>query len=495
MDYLDNWPRVQEFYARDYSLDAIQRFARERPALDPAHREKLGAALAAQQKRWGGGPRGAEKIAAGAAAVVTGQQPMLFSGPHFSILKAVSIIRIAAELERAGIPAVPVFWVAAEDHDHEELESAWVLGRNSELARIQIDLANSESAPAGWMAFGGDIQEAVNQCMNHLPQSEFSAEVRALLADSYVPGASPVVAFARMMAQLHPESELTFVDPLDPALKSLAQPVIDLAIRRNAEMRAAVLARSRAVSAAGYHEQVRVDEGFTGLFAYRGRSRQVLRPAEVRPGIAWSPNVLLRPVVQDTIFPTAVYVAGPAEVAYFAQAAAVYETLDVPMPPVFPRISATLLEPRIARAAEKYRIAFSDVFRGREYLKRRAVDALENGKSFDQIRARIEEELESLRPVLGAVDPTLLGALDTSRQKMMHQIEALHGKFSSAAARRDELLERHLDAILNSLFPGKKLQERVINIASFLDRYGFGIVRELGSRLSLDTREHQVLEI
>ena len=131
-------------------------------------------------------------------------------------------------------------------------------------------------------------------------------------------------------------------------------------------MRSAIIARNKALSAAGYHAQVKVDENFTGLFGYHGRSRQPLRPNELRNGISWSPNVLLRPVVQDTLFPTAAYVGGPAEVAYFAQAAAVYETLGKPMPPIFPRISATVIEPRVARIKEKYALELEDVFRGRE---------------------------------------------------------------------------------------------------------------------------------
>ena len=260
-------------------------------------------------------------------------------------------------------------------------------------------------------------------------------------------------------------------------------------------MRSAVIARSRSLSEAGYHEQVKVDENFTGLFGYRGRSRQALKPDELTPDIAWSPNVLLRPVVQDTIFPTAVYIGGPAEIAYFAQAAAVYDTLRLPMPPVFPRISATILEPRVARALEKYGISFLDVFRGREFLKRKAVESIQDGELFDHVRTRVEEEMELLRPVLGAVDPTLLGALDTSRHKMLHQVEALRTKYVNAATKRNETVERHLESIGTSLFPEKKLQERVINITSFILRYGVGIIERLEQNLSLDTKQHQLLEI
>jgi bacillithiol synthase len=427
--------------------------------------------------------------------VVTGQQPVIFSGPNLAILKAISVIKIAKELELAGVPAVPVFWVAAEDHDFEELESTWLLDRNSELVQVRVDLSNTESLPAGWLQFGEDVKEAVSHCASHLPQSEFVPVVVQLLADCYSPGMSPVTSFARMMAKLFAETDLVLVNPLHSELKSLAQPTIDLAFKRNAEMRSALIERSRAIAAAGYHEQVKVDENFTGFFAYRDRSRQVLRPSEIQAGLSWSPNVLLRPLFQDTLFPTVTYVAGPAEIAYLAQAAAAYKILEIPMPPIFPRISASILEPRVARAAEKYDISFPDVFRGRDFLRNKAVATTQDGDFFARLREKIEEELESLRPLLASVDPTLLGALDNSRQKVLHQVETLRGKYVNAAARRDETIERHLQAIINSLFPDKKLQERMINVTSFLARYGFGILHQLTERVSLDSREHQVIEI
>jgi uncharacterized protein YllA (UPF0747 family) len=199
--------------------------------------------------------------------------------------------------------------------------------------------------------------------------------------------------------------------------------------------------------------------------------------------------------MQDSIFPTVAYVGGPAEVAYFAQAAAVYEALKRPVPPVFPRISATILEPRIDRVLRKYELEFQDVFRGRDLLRRKAVAKVQGVEVFDLVRDRISAELEVLRPALNAVDPTLAGALDNSRQKVLHQVETLRTKFVNAEARRNETLERHLDSITNSIFPEKKLQERVINITSFLVRYGLGFIQQLEKELDLDSREHQVIEI
>jgi len=494
-DYLEDWPRVQGFYAHHYSVESVAAFARKRPKLEGPHLDRLCSALSEQQRAWGAGQRGVEKLAAGAVAVVTGQQPGLFTGPHLSLLKAISAIQLACRLEEAGIAATPVFWVAAEDHDHLEIESTWILNRDSGLSQVRVDLSNPEPTPAGWARFRSDISDAVKACLEQLPPSEFAGDVKSILESSYEPGASPVDAFAKMMAQLFSASGMTFVNPLHPELRRLAQPTIDQAIARNTALRSAVLQKSRALSEAGYHEQVKVDDHFTGLFALRGQARVPLRPNEVSPGIEWSANVLLRPVIQDAIFPTAAYVGGPAEIAYFAQAAGVYDTLSIPMPPAVPRISATILEPRVARFLEKYGIDFMDVFRGREFVKRKVVEAVQDGELLDHVRTRIDQELESLRPALEAVDATLAGALDTSRNKVAHQIETLRTKYVNAVAKRNESVERHLEAITNSLFPEKKLQERLINITSFMVRYGPGVVEQLQKSLSLDVHQHQLVRI
>lgn len=495
LDYVSDWARVSSFYPHDYSIESITAFARERPPLEPAHREKLCAVLAEQQERWGGSRASIDKLAAGAVVVIGGQQPGLFTGPNYTILKALTIIKIARALEQRGVSAVPVFWTAAEDHDYEEIAWASVLDKDSALLKTRVDLSNGEAAPVGWLQLREDVTQAAAECLAGLPQSEFLAEVRNILETSYKPGSSPVEAFARMMTKLFGTSGLILVNPLQPELKRLAEPTIVQAVRRNSDIRSAVLARSRAMSDAGYHEQVKVDNNFTGLFAYRGKSRRALRPDELGIDSALSPNVLLRPVVQDTLFGTVAYVGGPAEIAYLGQAGAVYEVLGKSLPPVFPRISATILEARIGRALKKYEMNFNDVFRGKEFMRRRAVESVQGVELFDTVRGRIEADLESLRPALNSIDATLAAALDTSRQKVLHQIETLRTKFVNAEARRNETLERQLDAITNSIYPEKKLQERVINVTSFLVRYGSGFVGWLEEALNLDSREHQVIEI
>jgi bacillithiol synthase len=496
-DYTADFSRVRQFYPQSYSLEAITAFARQRQALDSTHRDRLCTALLEQQKKWGASATAVasiEKLGHGAVAVMTGQQPGLFTGPLYTILKALTAIKLAKAIEDAGVPAVPVFWVASEDHDFEEIRWAAVLDRDSALRKVHVDLSNDERSPVGWLKFHDDVTAAAGTCLSMFPASEFLSEVREILDLTYRPGRSPSDAFAGMMARLFADTELVLADPLDAELKRIAAPTLTMAVRQNSEIRKAVLAQSQALSSAGYHEQVKVDENFTGLFAYRNRSRSALKPNEISTDLALSPNALLRPVVQDSIFPTVAYIGGPAETDYFAQAAAVYQVLGRPVPPVYPRISVTVLEPRVSRAMKKYGIEFPDVYKGRDVLKRKAIESCEETR-FDEVRDHLIQQIELLRPSLVSADPTLAGALDTSRRKVIHQIESLRAKFVNAEVRRHETLERRLDAIANSLFPEKKLQERVINVTSFLVRYGLGFVGRLQRAVDLDSRQHQIIEI
>jgi uncharacterized protein YllA (UPF0747 family) len=165
------------------------------------------------------------------------------------------------------------------------------------------------------------------------------------------------------------------------------------------------------------------------------------------------------------------------------------------LPPVFPRISATILEARVSRALHKYGLTLEEGFEAKESLKRKVVDASQGMNSFQAAKDEVEKQIESLRPLLSAVDSTLIGALDTSKQKVLYQIETLHTKFINAETKRNEVMERHIDSIVNSLFPGKKLQERAINVVSFISRYGIGFLQRLQESVSLDSTEHQVIDV
>src|SRR5215831_18265619 len=165
LDYVSDWTRVRQFYPQPYSLESIAQFARQRRPLDRAHRDRLCAGLT-------GDKASIEKLAAGAAAVITGQQAQLFAGPNYTIFKALTAVKLAKALDAAGVPAVPVFWVAAEDHDYQEIETTCILDRDSRLSQIRVDLSNEAVSPAGWLALRADVSEAIAATLSGLPESE-----------------------------------------------------------------------------------------------------------------------------------------------------------------------------------------------------------------------------------------------------------------------------------------------------------------------------------
>jgi uncharacterized protein YllA (UPF0747 family) len=299
------------------------------------------------------------------------------------------------------------------------------------------------------------------------------------------------------MLSLFRGTDLVMADPMDPALRVFAAGVLGDTLHRNGELRAAVLERTQAIRRAGYREQVKVDETFTGLFRFRDGRREAFDPAEAN-GVSpsdLSPNVLLRPVVQDTLFPTAAFVAGPAEIAYLAQAGAAYECLGRAMPPICPRISATLIDPPAARILARYGLTFADVLEGPAHLRERLVFASGDGAHFDAARERVLGEIGGLRPLVESADPTLGGALDNTIRKVSGQIDALRARFEAARTRKDRLLEDHLNSLTDRLLPDGKLQERVLNVTSFLVRYGPALVSILDEALDPDGGFHQVVEL
>lgn len=495
LDYVRSSSTVERFYPNQYSIDAVERFSRARIKLDSNYREQLAGIMESQQGRWGVDPSPAKRLASGAVAVITGHQAGLFGGPMFCVLKALTAVKVAMSLCDRGVDAVPVFWIAAEDHDIEEIEWAGILGNDADFHKVTANLVGEERAPVGWMRFNEGIRETIETCFDVLPASEFRADVLDLIQDTYRPDTSPVDAFGGMMGRLFDGMGLIFVDPLEPSFRNLSESVMGRVVDRVDDLRAAVIERSRQISDAGYLEQVRVDEAFTGFFKYCDGVRQPLRVGEITLASALSPNALVRPFVQDSVFPTAAIVGGPAEIAYFAQAGAVYECFGVAMPPIFPRITATVLEPSVSRIMNKFDLQMEDVFDGPDTLRRKAVGEIQDITEFGQTRDEVIGAVEGLRRPVEAVDQTLGDALDNALRKMRYQIDRLETRFINAKVHRNQTLDRQLRTVSSRLFPGRKLQERTVNATSFLVRYGMGLVRMLDERLELDGTVHQVIEL
>jgi bacillithiol biosynthesis cysteine-adding enzyme BshC len=514
--FVEDFARVARYYEQPPTMAGIVAAARK-IALAPEVRSGVVDVLREQNKAFGAGEdtfRNLDRLANGAAAIVTGQQVGLFTGPAYSLYKAISAVRYAEEVSGKGIDAVPVFWLATEDHDLAEINHVeW----NTETGSVQFELPQTltdSGRRVGEVKLGPAITALVAKATESL-QGGFAEEIARALRESYTPEETYGSAFGKLMARLLAGRGIIFLDPLDSRLHRLAAPIYRRALDDADSLRDALIARSKELDHAGYHAQVKVSGGSTLLFYNVDGRREALRSRngkfyaghasftleELHAAIeknpeAFTPNVLLRPIVQDTLLPTAAYIAGPAEIAYMAQAQVVYQKLLGRMPAILPRASFTILEPMVARKLGKFGFEIGDVFRGRQQLRYRMEQkALPRAlaRRFDAGEKALRRLLKSYRNPLKKLDLTLVDALDSAETKMLHQFMKIKGKAGRAENVRRDVLDRYEKLLLDALYPHRSLQERSLSPLPWLAGYGGGFLDELSRVASVNSHQHHIV--
>jgi bacillithiol biosynthesis cysteine-adding enzyme BshC len=518
-DLLYRFDRAQSFYSfNPFDRESFFRAAREL-SYPQASRAAVAAALQQQAAAFGAGEpsrRNIDRLHRGAAAIVTGQQVGLFGGPAFALYKALTAIRLAAWLTGGGLDCVPVFWLAADDHDLEEVNHAYLLDAEHRPQRIADPGApHPAGAPVGRIRLSAGIGQSVERALTLLPESPGKEQIAAALEQAYRPGETFSSAFGRLMARLLEPFGIILLDPTHPALRGLAAEVFRQAIVSAAELCDALLERNRQLVKAGYHTQVHVTEQSTLLFIERDGRRtalqrsgdefaagnQALSPGELlalleRRPQDFSPNALLRPVVQDTLLPTVAYVGGPAELAYMAQAAPLYRRLLGRVPVVFPRAGFTIVGSPVRQLLGLYGLEITDVAAGPQRLREKMGLRFlppELATGFAEDERRLNALLADVRRRLEPVDHTLAEAAALAARKMSYQLEKLKRKAGRAAARSSGELERDAAIIENVIHPHKEPQERFYSGISLLARFGLGLLDELYARVPIDDPDHRVL--
>ena len=514
LDFLFDFDKTRAFYAHRPQAQAVLEYAR---TLDfPAERRaKVAKVLERQNRGWGASPAtlaSIERLRQGAVACISGQQVGVFGGPLYSLLKAVSALQMAEELTAKGVPAVPIFWLATEDHDLAEI-AAVTLRNGSELETLTATAASEAGGPVGPLLLSEGISAMVERAADLLGQGWVSDALR----ESYRPGESFGSAFARLFTRLLSGTGMILVDALDDELHAIAQPILSAAVERADELNTALLERGKQLHKAGYHEQVRVTPESTLLFSLEDNRRTVLHLAgtdfmlgaarqprqQVLESVAqhpehYSPNVLLRPVVQDYLFPTAVYFGGPAEIAYFAQAGVVYEKLLGRRTPVLPRLSATLMAPEMSALLERYGVSFLDLFHGNEKLcELLASRVMSSGlrQALSAAHQSLEASLAAVRAELQSLDPTLVDAAARSERKMLYQLGKIGSKAARAQLRRTPTVAEDAHLVLSGLFPHKGLQERTLPCIEFLAEYGPELIATLKQAAASGCPGHQIIRL
>jgi bacillithiol biosynthesis cysteine-adding enzyme BshC len=450
-------------------------------------------------------------------AVVTGQQAGLFGGPLYTLLKAITTIQIARRVEAAeGIPVVPVFWVAGEDHDWLEVRTTAVL--DGEFTRREITLADPAGAglqPVDGLMLDASIEEALTALETALPATEFKSDVIARLRRHYTPGVSVAHAFARWMDDLLGRFGLVVFEGSDPAAKRIVADIFAAEMADPSRSMAAVEQACAGLRAHGFAPQVDPAADGTTLFYLDAGGRQAIKRVGQNLSIAgrerttadmaaeaqehperFSPNVLLRSVVQDRLFPTICYVGGPGEIAYQAELGGVYAVHGVGRPLLCPRGSATIIDSAAAKFLDRPDVTFAALQAQNEaflnqLLAQQMPPALE--RTLDEAAGAIRGHLDRVREILPAIDPTLTGAADTTRDRMLESLKQLQGKAIQAAKRKDDTLRRQFLRTQALVFPGGQPQERDLSVAFFIARHGDGLVGRLLEALPDDGRAHYLV--
>jgi bacillithiol synthase len=519
--FLAGDPRARGFLAEDFRelparVSAVRRAAAR--SVSPILMEVLlrqNAALPPSAARH----RNLEALAQpGTTVVITGQQVGLFLGPLYTYYKAATAVAAARALEReTGVRTVPLFWLQTEDHDFEEIASAQVLRYDGEPVTLSV-AADPRCSPRTSIAhrcLGPDVAAAMSGLADALGPAPGAAEVMNLMRAHYRPGVSLGQAFAGAIAQLFADDGLLVFDPRDPQVARLAVPLYRRALAGHEEIARLLAGRAEALQAAGFSEQIparrdcsllffhetdargpryrlerpaggagdeRRNGGKPGTWSLAGTGTRV-SPAEVEASLATDPlrfstSALLRPVLQDTLFPTAAYVGGPAELGYFAQLGPLYDHFEVPRPLVVLRARFRCLDEKARAQLQKLKLRPADLEQPEGELLRSLAEtfAAPDGLTPSALAAEVERgmspALERLEAALAAVDPTLARPARATRAMVGRAVERLVDKYGRALARKDDVSFRRLARLRALLFPSGVPQERFYGWPSIAARVG-----------------------
>jgi bacillithiol biosynthesis cysteine-adding enzyme BshC len=486
-------------------------------------RRLLCGVLREQNERLGSGAPALASVARledrSAVVAIGGQQAGLFGGPLYTVYKALTILAVARHAEKTlGRPVVPIFWIASEDSDISEIDHASVTDREGKLRTLRMPPAGQPKVPVSSIRLGEAIGPLLDELAACLPDDDGTREVLADLRAAYTPGRTYPQAFGAWMAELFGPLGLALVDPSDTRLKQLARGLFDAEITGKSPVSAAVIEQTARLKDAGYDPQIALRDGFLTLFhqdpardaitmTARGyelkTSGRRFTPGELSALLAdspgsFTPNAVMRPLFQDTIFPSLAVVLGPSEIAYFCQLTLAYQRMGIPMPLLVPRCSLTLVEQKMERLREKLGVDFVQVVERGEHiiddiLRRQVPESLTHRLADG--RRQVTAAWDGIVSEIDALDPTLHRTALIGAARSTRQLDFMERKIAQAARRKNGILRGQVERLTSSLAPLGGLQERTLCIVPFLARYGLRIISLASEAIDPFAPEHRVLGV
>jgi bacillithiol synthase len=510
--YLSGDSEVLPFFSGDpFRLESYRRrWAEVGEQQTRKQRETAAAALHPTSER--ARQRLARFVDQGGAVVTTGQQAGLFTGPLFTLYKALTAVRLADRLERTlGVAVLPVFWTASEDHDWAEVDHTYIIDRQNSLQRISVSSTEARPLPMSERTFGSEIETTVGDLAHHLAEQEHGRLVAQLVRDTYQPGRSVAAAFRRLIAELLAPFDVLITDAADPALKEASLPVLshevlssarhegilrdtaDRLAKLDAPVQVPILDSASNVFLRTAHGRERLLRSPRGWLARDSGARLTMDELEhilsAEPS-RFSPNVLLRPIVESTVFPVLAYVAGPGEISYFAQLRGLFEAHGTSMPLVYPRASVVLFEPEVQKYLDQTGLTVADLGTPRHVLLRRhSRGSMPEpiGSALAELRADVVTRFDHLANLSAEIDPTLRSVLGARRNRALLIVREAETKILRSLSRSHQLWQQHLDALLTHLKPLGSEQERVVNVLPYLATHGMALLDAVAQAIPINT--------
>jgi bacillithiol biosynthesis cysteine-adding enzyme BshC len=499
-DLAYRFDKVARFFEHDpYGDDSFTRAAAQISYPDD-RRAAMVKALAAQNP---GNPLLEKFAKPGTVAVLTGQQVGLLSGPAYTVFKALTAVKLAEDLTARGIPAVPIFWLATEDHDFPEIASAWVYDTQRKPVKLSVPEPaglSGKPQPVGGLPADAPI-EALREALSGFP---FAKEVLAAVEDAYAQPATMASGFRKLLVRLLGSAGVLTIDPLDPAVRAIGAPFMAQALKSAPELKAGLLQRNKELADAGYHAQVLIEPKTSLFFLLENGERKTLRMKDEEfvsladRAADVSPNALLRPVWEDYLLPTVCYVGGPGELAYLAQSSVLYKQLLGRMPVVLPRAGYTLVDARAEKLLGRHKLRVPEILCRPDQLREKVAHGLVPSSltsDFAATSQHLQNKLDSLQREVENFDPTLGSALTKSRAKILYQLEKSRLKVERETLRRDAQSATDAEFLTNTFYPHAHLQERFYSILPFLAQHGMDVVGRIHESLRWDCPDHRIAEI
>ncbi len=523
-DYLYDYGKVREFYSGNPQDFSNYKKKYEELSARSYSREPLVNVLQEQNRLYGASEKTLSNVSnlldSKTCAVVTGQQVGIFGGPLFTFYKAITAIKLAEKLNADNsCKVVPIFWLASDDHDLKEALSTSIISKENQVLPLNYDFSSvAEGTPAAEVKFDSTITILSETLFDELFDTEFKKDLQDKLNSCYSPGKDVATAFGQWLTACLGKYGLIFINPADKRLKELGLPLFERELKEGSPSTHWVKEVSHQLEDKGYPRQLSLHENTFNLFVNENGRKAIKQDGEyiyirgknekisinafcdfaTKNPEKISPNVVLRPLYQDTLLPTIAYVAGPNELSYFAQLSGVYKGFQIPMPLIVPRASVTLMENKVKQILDKYQILIPQVFTNSEEVvnhifKQSLPENLESDigkmkKEWESLAAELLSKIEKW-------EPTLVKAVETSGNSMKYQLDSLEKKILAAYKKKNDILSQQVYRAINNIYPEKDFQERKLNIVPYLCKYGFAFIDDLFDSIIIENVDHQILSI